>query len=103
MSEFDFLICSQPKPNKKNATPNKVKRGNADVIRRGLVVRVVDRSVLFFDDESGQEFFIPKSTIVDWWFTVSGNKSNLRLDDLQLDDEITVVFPRWLARKEGIA
>lgn len=59
----------------------------------GLVVSVREISLLFFDDAKGKEVFLPISTIMDWWVTIGGTKRGLRLIDLELDDEITVVYP----------
>ena len=72
------------------------------VEREGMVVRLHAASVLFFDDESQQEIFIPLSQIKDWWFTSSHSKRGLELEDCELDDELTIVIPGWLAKKEGM-
>lgn len=68
----------------------------------GLVVSVRDKSVLFFDDGSGREAFVPVSKVMDWWFTACGTKRGLRLCDLELNDEVTILVPTWLARKEKL-
>jgi hypothetical protein len=66
----------------------------------GLVVKLTPRSLLFFSDVTGQEAFIPFSQIADWWFTERGDRRTFSLQDLEPDDEITVVVPKWLLRKE---
>lgn len=68
----------------------------------GLVVRHGPKSLLFFDDESVQEVWLPYSKIIDWKFTDSNDDGCLDVRDLELNDEITVTIPRWLAKKEGL-
>ena len=68
----------------------------------GLVVWNRQASVLFFEDETATEVFIPKSVIADWWFVHNKDKNGLRLEDLAKNDEISLVVPKWLARKEGL-
>lgn len=70
--------------------------------RKGLVVAARDASILFFDDDSGREVFLPVSTITDWWFTVDGTKRGMQLSDLELNDEVTMLIPIWLAKKEKL-
>ena len=100
MDMFDVFAGSSPAPSKKGKMSGRNRGGYVE--RSGLVARMRDASVLFFDDDSQQEIFVPISQIKDWWFTPSGTKRNLRLQDLELDDEVTLVFPRWLAVKEGL-
>lgn len=76
--------------------------GGGHVEREGIVVKLTAQSVLFFDDEAGQEFFVPVSTILDWWFTANGTKRTRDLEELEPDDEITLLMPRWLLKKEGL-
>ncbi len=72
------------------------------VTRVGLVVKLHQHSLLFFDDKSETEIFIPYTQIRDFWYTdCMGNLGN-RVSDLEQDDEITIVIPEWLARKEGL-
>jgi hypothetical protein len=78
------------------------RRGPADLKRRGLVVRAAEKSILFFDDATGREVFIPISKILDWWFSDAGTKRGLRIQDLELNDEITILIPTWLAKKESL-
>jgi hypothetical protein len=68
----------------------------------GLVVKLTQRSLLFFSDVTGQEAFIPFSVIDDWWFTGRGDRQTFDIQDLEPDDEITVVVPKWLLRKENL-
>jgi hypothetical protein len=68
----------------------------------GLVVKVTKGAVLLFHDDTGQEVFIPKSQVHDWFFTRGGSKQRLSLNDLELNDEITLVVPRWLAKRENL-
>ena len=77
-------------------------RASAETRLNGLVVKVTTKAVLFFDDGSGREAFLPFSKIMDWWFTAGGGRRHLRVVDLELDDEITVVIPTWLARREKL-
>lgn len=98
MGIFDVFTGERPsRKTTKSATGSS--RGGL-VLRDGMVVRQNGVSVLFFDDSSQKEVFIPLSQVTDWWFTSSGSKQNLRLADLELDDEVTLVIPRWLAKKE---
>jgi hypothetical protein len=76
--------------------------GGSWIKREGLVSRMTLASILFFDDESGQEIFLPFSQVQDWWYTKQGDKQGMRLKDLEPDDEITVLIPKWLLRKEGL-
>ena len=77
-------------------------RGSSHEKRSGLVVKLTPKAVLFFDDAVGAEAFIPRSVILDWWFTSCGTKRGLRVQDLERNDEITVFIPKWLVRKEQI-
>ena len=92
------------KAKKKTTCPGKSKADGRGgwVERRGMVVRVSPASVLFFDDASSTEMFIPVSQVKDWWFTSSGAKRGLSVPDLELDDEVTLVVPRWLLKNEGV-
>lgn len=99
-SIFSGSVQTEKKAEKKKQTSGSYRGGL--VQRKGLVVRLRDESVLFFDDDSVQEVFIPRSQIKDWWFTSDGSKRTLSVADLELDDEITLVIPRWLAIKEGM-
>jgi hypothetical protein len=76
--------------------------GGDYVEREGIVVKVLPKSICFFDDVAGHEWFVPVSKLADWWFTNRGDKHELRICDLELDDEITILVPRWLLRREGI-
>jgi len=66
----------------------------------GVVMKVRERSILLFHDDSVNEVFVPRSKIIDWWFTRNGRKDGLGLDDLELDDEVTLLIPKWLAKRE---
>lgn len=80
-------------------SPNKVELG-------GVVVAQGPQALLFFDDESVQEVWISRRLIFDWWFTDSSAPDAtlpLEVDDLERNDEITIVIPRWLAEREGLA
>ncbi|MBQ9366757.1 MAG: hypothetical protein IJT83_03165 [Victivallales bacterium] len=102
MDMFDiFTGKQQPEKKPEAASGTSGKRGGY-VERRGMVVRVQNASVLFFDDASQQEIFVPLSQVKDWWFTASSSKRGFALDDCELDDEITICIPRWLAKKEGM-
>jgi len=101
MDDLFGFMPSRPS-RKKVAVEGQTKRGGY-IERRGLVVRVTPKSLLFFDDETGREIFIPLSKVYDWRFTTYGGKHGLMISDLELDDEIVIMFPRWLAVKEGIA
>ena len=68
----------------------------------GLFIRSSEKALLFFDDNSGQEVWIPFSVISDWWFTGDGTKRHLEMRDLELNDLVTLVVKTWFARKEGI-
>jgi hypothetical protein len=70
--------------------------------RDGLVVSMNNKSILFFDDQSGQEIHVPYSEIADWHFTESGGKENLRLSDLNEGDAVCLMLPCWLCKKEGL-
>ena len=98
MDIFEIFVGAIPKEKLK---AGKSQRGSY-VERRGMVVHMYDSSMLFFDDDSQQEIFIPLSQVKDWWFTSSKSKSGLKLEDCELDDELTIVIPGWLAKKEGM-
>lgn len=68
---------------------------------RGIVVRLYPASLLFFADDAQKEVFLPLVMIADWHFP-DGTKRGLRLTDLHLDDEVTIVTYKWLAKKEGL-
>ena len=104
MDIFSVFDGSPAGKKKESSTAKRSLAGKlpAEAKLKGLVVRVSDKSLLFFDDGSGREAFLPLSKILDWWFTSSGSKRHLRLIDLELDDEITVLIPTWLARKENL-
>lgn len=72
------------------------------VVRDGLFIKKCDRSILFMDGDTGREFFIPVSLLEDWWFTFSKKSYGMSIDDLEYEDNITVKFPKWLAKREGI-
>lgn len=72
------------------------------VTREGLVVKLHKASLLFFDDKAQTEVFIPYSQIRDFWYTDCTGNLNKQIYDLEPDDEITIVIPQWLARKEGL-
>lgn len=98
MDVFSMLGSSSGK-----SLNTKPRSANAGVMKlSGIVVRISEKSVLFFDDASGQEIFVPISRIMDWWFTSCGTKRGLRICDLELDDEITILMPTWLAKKEKL-
>lgn len=98
MDMFDFF--DSPHAIKKIEAPKK--SFGSLVNRKGLVVSLRQASVLFFDDEAVKEVFVPVSLIKDWWFTTDGTKRGLGLGDLELDDEVTLVIPKWLAKKEKL-
>jgi hypothetical protein len=99
---MDFFFLEGPSPVRppQNKKPAVRKSGSALVKLKGLVVLVRDKSILFFDDGSAREVFIPVRSVVDWWFISDGSKRGLRLTDLELNDEISVIIPIWLAKKE---
>jgi len=71
--------------------------------RVGVVVKNLPRSILFFDDESGETIFIPKSIMNDYGFRlISGFDSSATPDDLERDDDIIASIPTWLLKKEGL-
>lgn len=72
------------------------------VKRDGLVVKLHKASLLFFDDKAQTEVFIPFSQIRDLWYTGCTGKLKVQIHELDPDDEITVVIPEWLAKKEGL-
>ena len=98
---FSFMTGSSAGPSKKKKQSAKPSNGGWSE-HKGLVIRINEKSVLFFDDASVQEIFIPLSQVKDWWFTSDGGKRGLRLQDLELDDEVTICLPRWLAFTEGM-
>lgn len=69
----------------------------------GMVVRVRPKSIILFHDDTAQEVFIPRSVIQDWDFTDGRNsRGDLLLGDLEPNDQVAFVIPRWLARREGL-
>ena len=70
--------------------------------RAGVVVTTTPDAVVFFDDGTGLEVILPKSQIRQWCFVDTKSADNLRLQDLERDDEILVSVPRWLWMKEGV-
>ena len=84
--------------------PLKKKAGSGPplVTRDGLAVKHNKASLLFFDDKAQTEIFIPYSQIRDWWYTDCPSNLNLEIAQIEPDDEITIVIPQWLARKEGL-
>ena len=73
------------------------------VERSGLAIRLHKSSLLFFDDNAQTEIFVPYTQIRDFWFTGTGSKLSARkIEDIEPDDEITILIPVWLARKEGL-
>ena len=102
MDMFDVFSGRKAKPKMPKAPQTKTSSRGGLIERIGIVVRMRNASVLFFDDNSQQEIFIPLSQVKDWWFSSSGTKRGLRLEDLELNDELTIVIPKWLALKEGM-
>ena len=97
----DFISPpTSSRPDAKQGSALKIKGGL--VKRAGMVVRMTSKSLLFFDDKSGQEVHVPYSEIADWHFTESGGKENLRLSDLNEGDVVSLVLPRWLCKREGL-
>lgn len=78
------------------------KKRSSLVVREGLVVKFTEKSLLFFDDEAATEVFIPLTQIRDVWFTSGTKLLSTKLDALEPDDEISILIPAWLARKEGL-
>ena len=72
------------------------------VERSGLAIRLHKSSLLFFDDNAQTEIFVPYTQIRDFWFTGTGSKHSRKIEDIEPDDEITILIPVWLARKEGL-
>jgi len=100
---MDVFSMFSDAPSRAAASKPSLKRRGGDLVaRKGLVVRVTSSSVLFYDDVSVQEVFVPLSQVRDFYFTSSGGKRGLTLQDLELDDEVTLVIPKWLAKKEGM-
>lgn len=104
MDIFSVFDGTPAKKRKSVSKANRPARGAlpAETKLKGIVVRVTDNFLLFFDDGTGRETFLPFSKIMDWWFTSNGGKRHLRIVDLELDDDITVLIPIWLARKEKL-
>ena len=100
MDMFDVFTGAQP--NRKSAKSASGSRRGGFAERSGMVVRMRGASVLFFDDDSQQEIFVPLSQVKDWWFTASCSKQGLALEDCDLNDEVTLLIPKWLALKEGM-
>jgi hypothetical protein len=73
----------------------------AHTVVTGMVVLSRTASLLFFEDETATEVFVPTSQIVDWWFVDNHGKKGLRLEDLKRNDQVSLVIPKWLARREG--
>lgn len=69
----------------------------------GVVILNTPKSLLFFDDDTGLEVFIPKSQVKDWFFKGKLDRFSLTVDDLHYGDEINITIPKWLARKEGLS
>jgi hypothetical protein len=70
--------------------------------RHGAVAAMRKKSVIFFDDAAEKEVFIPISRIRDWQFTQEKTKKNLRIEDLERHDEVSLYIPLWLARREKL-
>lgn len=77
------------------------KRGGTD-LRPGLVVRGSRQALLFFDDKATRQWMVPFKCVKDWYFTASGLQNGLKLEHLELNDEVTLELPRWLLIKEGL-
>ena len=73
-----------------------------NIEREGMVVTMRPMSILFFDDYGQKEIFVPISQVKDWWFTTTGSKDGLGIEDLEPDDEVTLIIHRWLAVKERL-
>ena len=99
---MDFMLFDEPPRRVSKQTVKKPSEVGGHVKLEGLVVRLQPQSVLFFDDGTGKEVFLPYSKILDWWFTSSGTKRGLRIVDLELNDAVTLLVPKWLARREGL-
>jgi hypothetical protein len=72
------------------------------VWRHGVVAALRDKSIIFFDDAAVKEVFVPISRILDWQFTREKTKKNLRIRDLERDDEVSIYIPQWLAKREKL-
>ena len=70
--------------------------------RQGLVVRTTRQAIVFFDDKATRQWVVPFKCVKDWYFTASGLQNGLRLEHLELNDEVTLEVPRWLLLKEGL-
>ena len=72
------------------------------VERSGLVIRLHKSSLLFFDDKAQTEVFVPYTQIRDFWFIGTASRRSRRIEEIEPDDEITILIPLWLARKEEL-
>lgn len=68
--------------------------------REGYVNTTTDKAILFYDDSTGEEIWVPMSIVKDWWFAEGGEKNELTLKSLKLNDNVTLVLPKWFIRKE---
>lgn len=68
----------------------------------GMVVAVRPKSIILFHDDTAQEVFVPRSVIADWDFTDGQARGDLILSDLEPNDQVVLVIPRWLAKREGL-
>lgn len=99
-----FSILFEPPENKTNLKKSSFK-GEDVVVRAGLVVKLSKSSLLFFDDNAQTEIFIPYSQILHFWFTDKEHRKNsieLTVLDLEPNDEVSIVIPKWLAKKERL-
>jgi len=78
------------------------KAGRTTILRKGVVVATTERAILFFDDESVTEFWVSRKMICDWRFVEDGTRQGLADRHLARNDEIELLIPKWLARKEGL-
>lgn len=76
--------------------------GRTTILRKGVVVTASEKAILFFDDESVTEFWVPRKMICDWRFVDDGTRQGLSDRHLERNDEIELLIPKWLARKEGL-
>jgi hypothetical protein len=70
--------------------------------RHGAIAAMRKKAIVFFDDASEKEVFIPISRILDWQFTKDKTKKHLRVQDLERHDEVSLYIPVWLAKREKL-
>lgn len=68
----------------------------------GFFVKHTGKAIVIMDYSSGKDICVPVSELVDWRFTYGNGKHGLTLRDLGYGDEITVKFPKWIAKKDGV-